>query len=242
MERLSDIASALRQDKGRAGLLLRVGAGGALLIVAWDQVGSLFLPVFAVVPVALLLTFTYAGVITMLITGAVQAANRRQFEAALQSERLLTRGRQRAVEGASPNDSAEATFHQAYFLIRLEEEVKRARREGYELSLICLDVSVPGHKPEGEVLEAICYDVATLVSGQEKTISLAGCLAPTVFVLCLPRTDARAARAFLSKCLQGLGSYWCQSGLATYPGDATNSSALLECAWQSCEQTATAAS
>jgi GGDEF domain-containing protein len=244
---LSDIIAALRHDPERGRFLLRLGIGGALLIIAWDQLASLVLPALAVVPIALLLLLAYGGAITLAIARAVQAASRWQYESAVLAEKLLTSRRREHDDqelGGLAQAAVEASFHQAYFLIRLEEQVKRARREGYPLCLICLDVSLPGHELSADVLDAICYDVANLASSQSKTVELASTLAQTVFVFCLPRCDREAARSFVSKALQNLGSYWCHFGIAAYPAEATSATALLEQAWHACEesrgQTATA--
>jgi hypothetical protein len=72
---------------------------------------------------------------------------------------------------ASPPPVLQVNYHQVYFLLRLTEEVQRARREGSEMCVLSLDVTVPGHELTQSDVERVSVELANLASSQAKVIS-----------------------------------------------------------------------
>jgi hypothetical protein len=114
--------------------------------------------------------------------------------------------------------------------------VLRSRREGHELSVIALELNVPGQEISPAVVEQVSFEVAHLASSQAKSISQSLAVGPNEFVFCLPGFDHAASRDFMRKVVQGLGSYWCHFGMAVYPENATDAESLFNFARQQCEQ------
>jgi hypothetical protein len=138
------------------------------------------------------------------------------------------------AEVASP-PALEPRFHQVYFLLRVTEEVQRARREGYEMSVLALDVTVPGRELTPQLVEKVSFEMAHIASSQNKVISYSLSLGPTEFVFSLPHLDRVETKDFVSKVVQSLGDYWCHFGVAHYPDDATDAESMVEFARQQCE-------
>jgi hypothetical protein len=129
-----------------------------------------------------------------------------------------------------------ARFQEVYFLLRLQEDVLRARREGHELSVIVLNVTLPGGDATPTQMEKLAFDVAHLASNQAQTISLPLQVGDTEFAFSLPLTDQQAAKAFVSRLVQNLGEYWCHYGMASYPHEGTDAESLYVYAREQCRE------
>ena len=203
-------------------------------------------------PVTAALIFLYGAVIAFLSGRMIHSADRGQVESALQARSLLTSNNRRAgppepffnVEepvplaeavaqtlasaAAAPLPAPPAHFQQVYFLLRLQEKVSRARREGHALSVIAFDVVLPGAERDREALEKLAFEVATMASSQAKTIDYCLQVSETEFAFVLAESDGKAARSFLARVVQAMGDYWCHCGFAAYPEDGTNAEALFD--------------
>ncbi|MPZ49796.1 MAG: hypothetical protein GEU75_10975 [Dehalococcoidia bacterium] len=236
-----NIFSILRREPEQAGLIMKAGLGGPVAIVLWDFAGGLLLPALPVAIVTLLSILIYAGVLIYLIARIVHSADRWQVESAMQARRLLTGDNRRRHDptgetpDAAPLPQPQASFHQVYFLMRLTEEVQRARREGYEMCVFSLDLTVPGQELSPAVIEKVSFELANLASSQAKNISNSVSIGATEVVFSLPHFDKAAGKDFVSKIVQALGNYWCHAGLAVYPENATGAEALFNYARQQCE-------
>ena len=140
-----------------------------------------------------------------------------------------------AEDYVPPPPALEPRFHQVYFLLRVTEEVQRARREGYEMSVLALDVTVPGRELTPQLVEKVSFELAHIASSQNKVISYSLSLGPTEFVFSLPHLDRAETKDFVSKVVQSLGDYWCHYGVAHYPDDATDAESMVDFARQQCE-------
>jgi GGDEF domain-containing protein len=250
------IVSILRREPERSAMLLKVGLAGPLLVVAWNLVGSLFLSPLIIMPFSLLLILSYAGVFGYLMARLVRSADRWEVDSAMHARRLLNgnrRGDYQAPEPeglplaamaalASPDgrplkpQASQADFHRVYFMLRLEEEVHQARREGRAMTVLAIDVSVP-HQDEltAAAREKLAFDLATIASGQSNVIGHSLSIGATEFVFSLPHCDENEAKAFVKKLLTGLGNYWCHFGLAVYPREGTNAELLFDSARERCD-------
>lgn len=135
-----------------------------------------------------------------------------------------------------PSLEPEPGFQQRYFLMRLEAELQEARREGRQMSLVALDVTIPGQELTRAAVDRVCAEMAYIAASHPKTISRPVSVGPTEFLYSLPRLDENEAKAFVSKVVQALGDYWCHFGIAVYPNDATDAESLIERALDACEE------
>jgi hypothetical protein len=140
-----------------------------------------------------------------------------------------------AAAPPAPPPAPSSDFQRIYFLLRLQDQVKQARRDGHDLCVIVLDLTVPGQDLTPALAEKISFDLAHMAANQTKTISHSVSVSPTEFVFCLPGTDYNEAKSFVSKLVQALGDYWCHFGIARYPRDGTDAEALVEVARNECD-------
>jgi hypothetical protein len=247
----NEILSVLRRDPHETSLLIKVGIALPLATIIWQVGAGLVLPLVAVAPVTIALMLVYGAVLTYMTYRLIRAHYKWQIESAMQSQRLAaTRDGHHAPEqplllkdviaalqeSQAPAHVMEGPFHEAYFLLRLQEEVLRCRREGLKLSVVVMDVTAPGGTKKPELLEKVAFDVAQLASKQSKTISLALQTGETEFAFALPHADRNEAKPYISKLISALGEYWCHYGLSVYPEDATDAEGLLNIARESCQE------
>jgi hypothetical protein len=234
----------LRREPEQTRLILKIGLSVPVAIVLWDTLGRTLLPVLPVVLVTMFAILIYAGVLTALIARLVHSADKWQVDSAMQTRRLLSGdSRRRSADGTAGGPAAiapaavvQTNYHQAYFLLRLTEEVQRARREGSEMCVLALDVTVPGHELTQADIEKVSFEMANLASSQAKSISYSLSTGPTEFVFSLPTFGKAAGKDFCSKLVQALGNYWCHFGLAVYPENATDAESMFSFARQRCEE------
>jgi hypothetical protein len=232
MQENQSLVSALAREPNQIWKMLRVAMAGAIAIVLWDWLGGLFLPNVVVLGVLLVAVLAYAAGLTYLIARLVRDMDRWQIETARQASRLASTIRG-DVSLASPHP--QASFYQAYFLARLDHEVREARRHGQSLSIIAIEITLPDRTPTPEVVERMNFEMAHLAASQRETIGIPLSANETEFVFYLPSIDNKGAKAFLSNLLQGLGGYWCHFGIASYPADGTNAETLFARARESCQ-------
>lgn len=234
--------------------LLRYAAVGAVFVVTWSWVGSLFLSAIIVGAVNLLAVLLYGSGIAVLVIRIMYAAKRWQIEPLERAEPLaVSKSLMRAasdgrpLQKASTSNDAEgivsqsttatpkSNFHKVHFMLRLQEEVENARREGSEIGVAWLDVTLPGRGSADLEAEKLAADVANLLAGQAKTIGQPLNINQNQYVLSLPGQGRASATAFVSKLVQAMGNYWCNCGIAIYPKDGTSAQALYDEARRICE-------
>ena len=148
---------------------MRFGVAGPIAIVLWDQLGGLLLPSLAVSIVDLLLIMAYGIGLSVMIVRIMNASERWGVESALTARKVANSIHKRGeVEEEQPSRGASSTtsFQEAHFLRRLQEEIVTARRDGSHVSLIWLDVNVPGANPYPAQVERMATDVAELLASQ----------------------------------------------------------------------------
>ncbi len=235
-----------KRDPEQGQFLLKFGLGAPIIIVVWHLIGGYFLPVYALAPITLFLVLLYGAALTLLTYRLVHGVEQARSEANEQSLRLLgatptsTRRSRAAAEAAADDDLAmppppPASFPQVYFLMRLQEEVARSRREGTEMAVIALDATRAGEEPSQTLIEKTSIEIATLAAEHFKTISLPLSVSATEYAFCLPNCDRAFAEDFVSKLVRALGDYWCHFGVAVYAEDGSDGESLFEHARQECE-------
>jgi hypothetical protein len=234
------IREAFRREPEQTTFLIRFGLGGAFVIAVYSAVAGMFLNALVAQPITLLLCIVYGFVLVLttarLVSGAV---GRRFVESALSSRaphRATDRAHADSEERAVPLPARETSFNSAYFMLRLQEEVANARRDGREMSVVSIEATAPGTPMTAQMVERIANEFARLASDQNKTISHALNVGESEYVMSLPHMDGAEAKAFVSKVVQALGNYWCHFGTAIYPVDGTTADALVKSARKSVEE------
>ena len=247
------LVASLRQDPQRAATLLKIGGAGPLIVGAWVVAGSLVLSSVIVALAAVGLVFAYGAIVASIVSGIArheasrQVASRRLGPA---STHRQERGEPQVRlvvdddedEDAEPKQRPSAriveesnSFHVTYFMNRLNEEVKTARRQGHQMSVVVLDVAIPGAEMTPAQSEAISQEVARIAAQHPQTISLQLSLGPSEFMFSMPHSDAKTTKEFVSQVIGALGRYWCHFGTASFPREATNAESLVDAAREACD-------
>lgn len=250
------VREAFKREPELTGYLIKLVLGGALVVSAFSVLAAVLVQALLVFPVVLAMSLIYSVAVLLTTARVVFAgASRRYMETALSSrtprhgaervkasepeerapERPRASERQRAPEPPAPVVE-QTSFSETYFMLRLQEEVASARRDGREMSLIAIDATVPGTAMNREAAERIAADMAKIAADHHKTISHTLCLSESEYVMSLPHTTAKEAKSFLSNLVQALGNYWCHFGVAVYPDDGTSAEGMVAHAREAVEE------
>lgn len=177
------------------------------------------------------------------------ATDRRLIDAGIDLEALRRRPDELAVpaiedesvvsedkpSAAAPTVSESTVFNESYFLMRLQEQVKDARRQGREMCVAAVHVTIPGSELTPEAAQAVAYEMARIASGQSRIMSQPLALSDSEFVFSLPRTGGDETKQFVRDIVRALGEYWCYFGIAEFPRSAHDATGLVERARAACE-------
>jgi hypothetical protein len=241
-----------RREPERSKLVLKIGAAGLVAVAAWALLAPLALPAIVVIPVFVLLLAVYGTMMVVLAADLVRSLDRYQVESAVHARRLMsttltaTAGAAAAESGVSkllprpsfrpdPEDLLAPNFYDWYFSIRLEEEVKKSRREGASMAVVVMHVAPHSSDPSHAEIEQIDIEMAKLASDHQDKLKIPTALDILEYGFYLPGMDSFAAKALVSRLVSHLGDYWCYYGIAVYPDDASNGEGLLNQARELCE-------
>lgn len=164
-------------------------------------------------------------------------ALRRRPDEALASRAEPVRGER--VEMAEPSGpppvSETVAFNESYFIMRLQEQVKDARRQGHEMCVVAVHVTVPGMDMTPEVAENVGYEMARIATGQARLMSQPLALSDSEFVFSLPHTGTDETKQFVREIVRAFGEYWCYFGIAAFPQTGHDAQSLVERARAACE-------
>ena len=253
----TSVIAALRREPERTVFLLKLSIVTAAGLVAWDVLAAMALPAPAVKLVLALLVLAYGGVMTFLVarivassrhwaSGSAAAATKLSSGSGANIDALRRHPDQRpAAEDAPDAATASAVadtvahdpsvFDESYFLMRLQESVKDARRAGYEMCVAAVQVTLPGREMTPEIAQAVAYDVARIAAEQARIMSPPLALSDSEFVFSLPHTGLNDTKQFVREVVRALGEYWCYFGIAAFPSHATDAQSLVEKAREACE-------
>lgn len=236
-ERADNLFSPFKREPGQTRWLVRFGLAVPIVILLWNIVGGMFLDEIIIGVGLLLGIFVYGIGLAIQIVRIMSASERWGVESALNARRVSSRVQTRGdlIDETVIRESATINFQHAQFLRRLSEDVVASRRDGSHVSVIWLDVSVPGMNPYPAQTEKMAVDVAELLASQSKTIGATLNLSLNEYVFSLPQHDRAAAHAFMRKLLLGLGKYWCHCGIAEYPTDGTDAESVFQKARERCD-------
>ena len=148
----NELLAVLRRDPHETSMLIKVGIALPIAIIVWQLGATFVLPLLAVAPVTIALILAYGAVLIYLTSRLIRSYYRWQAEAAFnaghlsgnpidgEGHPLLLKDVIAALQEATPagHQVVDGPFHEAYFLLRLQEEVLRARREGLKLSVVVI--------------------------------------------------------------------------------------------------------
>ena len=236
-ERKDGLLAVLRREPDETSLLLKLGIFVPIAIMVWDRAAGYFLSPLIIAPVTFFFVVLFGAVFAYLLGRLVHDSDRFQVESTFHARRLLS-GIHRETPKVgellpAPAAPTGTLFDYAFFKQRLEDEVRHARQEGAQMSVIALYVGVPGESARGSA-DRVGLEVAQLVAGQI-TISRKLCVGENEFVFSLPHSGEKAAKLFVSEMVQALGEYWCHFGIATFPVQATSADELYSHARALCQ-------
>lgn len=136
---------------------------------------------------------------------------------------------------AAPSPMDTIVFNESYFMLRLQEQVKEARRQGREMCVAAVHVTLHGSEMTPEISQSIAYDMARIASSQSRLMSQPLALSDSEFVFSLPQVGPNETKQFVREVMRAFGDYWCYFGIAAFPRHATDAVTLVERARAACE-------
>ena len=228
------IREAFKREPEQTNFLIKLVLGGAIVVAVFSVVAAVLVNSIVVLPVTLILGLIYSSAVVMTTARLVFAGvGRRYMESALHSR---TPAQVQESAAAVTPTAEQASFSQSYFMLRLQDEVAAARRDGREMTVIAIEATRPGFEMDRESAEKVAKEIAEIASNHNKTISNTLSMSESEYVMALPHTSAAEAKAFLSNLVQSLGNYWCHFGTASYPNDGTTADGLVRFARESVEE------
>jgi membrane protein implicated in regulation of membrane protease activity len=227
------IREAFKREPEQTNFLIKLVLGGAIVVSVFSVVAAVLVNSIVALPVTLVLALVYSAAVVLTTARLVFAGiGRRYMESALHSR---TPAQVQETAAVMPS-SEQASFSQAYFMLRLQDEVASARRDGREMTVIAIEATTPGVEMNREAAEKVANEIAEIASNHNKTISHTLSMSESEYVMSLPNTTPAEAKPFLSNLVQSLGNYWCHFGTASYPKDGTTADGLIRFARESVEE------
>jgi hypothetical protein len=226
------IREAFKREPEQTSFLIKLALGGGIVVAVFSVLAAVLVSSIVVLPVALVLSLIYSAALVVSTARLIfSGASRRYMESALRSR---TPGH--AAEAAVVPIKEQASFSHTYFMLRLQEEVATARREGREMTVLAIEATRPGVELGPEVVERLAKDMAEIASNHHTTIGHALSVSESEYLMTLPKTSAAEAKPFVSRLVQSLGNYWCHFGTACYPADGTSAEGLMDFARESVDE------
>jgi GGDEF domain-containing protein len=257
-----NILAALRQEPEQSAFLIKFSLAAAAIMVAWDVLASMVLPVPVVMAVGVLLTFAYGATIVFVVA-RIMVSVRGMGYAPSPSRRLTASSAMRRLDRSPlsepdryalaedneatpphianrPQTDAVVTmappiFNEQYFMMRLHEQVKDARRDGRQMCVAAIEVTVPGGEATPDEIDRIGLEMARIGSQQWKIIGQPLAVSESEYIFSLRASTVDETRLFVREVVQALGEYWCHFGIAMFPRNATDAEGLVDQAREACE-------
>lgn len=248
------LLSLAASEPERTRLVLKVAGLGCVAVALWVLLASWLLPLVAFVPLTIVVLAVYAGTLVFLTGRVVHAADRWQIESAAQARQFLRSGYARGTRWAAgqmpaqtdldsgpaedPSSGGES-FQRLYFALRLDQEVRRCRREGDVMTVVVLEVAHPSREPRSAEIEKMTFDIAKLATDHGHIVVLPTYIGPAQYGFYVPDANMADARSSVFPLLKALGSYHWEAGFASYPGDGGDGDTLLARAMEQLEESRT---
>lgn len=225
----SQLAALFSHDPAQAGILTTVALAGVAVIWLWGLYGDLLFSNLVVATSTSVLTFGYAGSLAVMAGRLVRSQDRWQVDSALTLRDLLS---DRTNAGANPQ--AGSSFYVRQLRLRLDEEIRRCKGYGTELTVVAVRLELPGQAPSHAVLSQANAEMAELVAAHRDALTCPTSLGLFEYAFLLPGHDRQAAEAMTAWVARTLKRYRCSFGLAVFPEDATDADTLLRRATEHC--------
>ncbi len=114
-----------------------------------------------------------------------------------------------------------------YLHLRLDEEILRSRRYGFEMSVIYVTLE---HKPEkSNSAEWLTFhdDLAGVTENILRQTDIPGTMGGNHLAICLPQTEAEGAATVMERLVRALTAYQPRAGKGTFPDDGEDAEILL---------------
>ena len=256
------ILAALRQEPEQTAFLIKFSLIAASVIVAWDLLATLALPVLIVKIVSAILIFSYGATIIFVVSRIMVSSkgieyapvSSRSFTAATAMRRLdrspLSEPNSYGTDDSDTETPAHVAnrpnfeavpvpvpplFNEQYFIMRLREQVKDARRDGRQMCVAAIEINIPGHEATGDEADRIALEMARIGSEQWKIIGQPLAMSENEYVFSLPASTVDETKLFVREVVQALGDYWCHFGIAMFPKNATDAEGLVQHAREACD-------
>ncbi len=233
-EEAFSIRDAFKREPEQTNFLIKLVLGGGLVVAVFSVLGAVLLNSIAVMPITLGPSLVYGAAAVFATARLVfLGSSRRHVESALKSR---TPAQMEETASAAMPAQESASFNQAYFMLRLQEAVASARRDGHEMTVLAIEATMPGVEPNREIADKVAKEIAEIASNHHKTISHTLSVSESEYVMSLPNLTMAEAKPFVSELIQSLGRYWCHFGTAFYPVDGTSADGLIRYARDSVEE------
>lgn len=161
-----------------------------------------------------------------------------QAAVAIQNAQILERSQEEAV-----TDGLTGLYNQRFFYTRLNEELERASRSHQPMSVIFCDLDrfKCFNDSNGHAMGDIALkEVARIITESKRAIDIAARYGGEEFAIILPQTDSSGAQIIAHRIRRRIAGFSFESkarpdtlltasiGLASYPGDGTQSTDLVE--------------
>lgn len=192
------------------------------LLAAGVWVATQGLPVVVLLP----LLIAVSGLDLILVRSGSLRTGTRETEARAEAMRRVdTRRRGNIV------DETTGLYTRWYFDRRIEEEAARCRRYKHSMAVVILRVgavdlttfSVDGWQQRS-------HDAARRAAGIVREVDISAALSPFEFAICLIHCDRDGAYRAVERLVKQLPDYSCEAGIAVFPDEGYEASALLDLA------------
>lgn len=128
-------------------------------------------------------------------------------------------------------DDASGLYQRWYLELRLEEEAARCKRFGYEMAIVAVRAGLIDLSDWSfDLWRQKAAEVARSTASVVRNVDLCASLGPLEFAICLVHCDRTGADLAVERIVAELSGYTCAIGVAVYPGDQFDASALIELA------------
>ncbi len=124
-------------------------------------------------------------------------------------------------------DLASSWYLGWYLHLRLDEEILRSKRYGFEMSVIYVTLEhVPDDLQSAE-RQTFNDDLASITENILRQTDIPGTMGDDHLAICLPQTSAEGAATVMERLVRALAVYQPRGGKATFPDDGDDADILL---------------
>jgi len=177
----------------------------------------------------LIIPFVVLSILEMIVVRAM--APHRRAEDAMSPERSAAVRRVDPRRKNSILDETTGLYTRWYFDRRIEEEAARSKRYKHSMAVIVLRVDVVDLTTFSlDGWQKRSLEAAQRAAKVVREVDISASLSPFEFAICLIHCDREGAYKALDRLLTQLPDYNCEAGIAVYPDEGYDASALVDLA------------